>query len=341
MQVQAIHTKAFVPPRDEITSELIKKLPQLKDGDVVVISSKIVSIDEGHCVQAGNKQSKDMHIPDEAQYLLPRACVPNHHVMLTITHNTLLAAAGIDKSNAGEYMILLPKDPMQSAQRIWESLTYAFKIKKLGVIISDSASSPMRLWVTGTSLGFYGIAPLKDYCGETDIFGREMQISRVNVIDSLAATGVFAMGEGSEQTPIAHIRGMQNLSFINSGDAKALYVDPQDDIFYPLLSPFFFYCKFLNTMDFSKNTYAYFEKICQDAGLTPSDELYDEFKQWLESYVGQQILARLEPTQALDMMYNKDPESFLRSSINDFDELLQTGLEEYGSAFIQKHTKKS
>ena len=124
---------------------------------------------------------------------------------LTIKNNILIPNAGIDESNGAGYFILWPKDPYKSARQIHQYLKKRFKIKNIGIIITDSKTTPLRWGTTGTSLAHYGFLALNNYIGREDIFGRKLRFTRANIADGLAAAAVCAMGEGSEQTPLCLI----------------------------------------------------------------------------------------------------------------------------------------
>nr|AIA18954.1 F420-0:Gamma-glutamyl ligase [uncultured bacterium] len=178
----------------------------LNEGDIVAVTSKVVGIWEGRTVPIGSIQ-KDELIKQEAQLWLERKHVPGMRVMHTITRGILIPSSGIDESNGNGQYILYPKDPNKSAQRLLRFLKKEYAIKKLGVILTDSHSTPLRRGVTGFALAYAGFPPLLDYRGTKDIFGRSFHFSQSNIPDALAAAAVLAMGEGAEQTPLAVISG--------------------------------------------------------------------------------------------------------------------------------------
>lgn len=158
--------------------------------------------------------------------------------MLTIAHNTLIGSAGIDESNCDGYYVLWPKNPLSDAKVIASFLKNKFSLQNVGVIIVDSTSRPLRRGIIGTSIAHWGFQELNSYIGTKDIFGKTMQIARVNVAECLATSAVFAMGEGAEQTPIAIVKDIDNITFSGAVggscyDDKAIPV--QDDVYAPLL----------------------------------------------------------------------------------------------------------
>lgn len=238
LEIIPIKTRKVLPPKDDI-SDILKHLPKLKEGDVLVMASKILAIHQGRCVpNLKIKYQKSKLIKKEANYSLPISKVGEANIILTIKDYTLIPSAGIDESNGNEYYILWPKNSSKEAKAIGLILKKRDKIKKLGIIIADSHTTPLRWGTQGISIGFFGVEPLKDYRGARDIFGRKLKYTQSNVVDSLANLGVLMMGEGPEQTPIVILRGMKNLRFTNKDLRKKLVIEPKKDLYYPLLKIF-------------------------------------------------------------------------------------------------------
>ena len=240
VNVLAIPTRVFRPPRDDLQELLATSLPALAEEDVVAISSKIVSIGEGRCVPEGAVADKDALIRREAGRYLEREEVPGGYVMHTLTRGVLAPSAGIDASNAAGHYILWPGDPPRSARRIWRQLRARHGLRRLGVIITNSRSAPLRRGVLGFALAHWGFRPLRDYRGRRDVFGRRLRFSQANVADALGAAAVLAMGEGAEQTPLALIRGAPGLRFVARPGRSAerfsgLEVPPEEDLYWPFL----------------------------------------------------------------------------------------------------------
>lgn len=239
MKVKAIKTRKFLPPKDDLW-KLLKKIKLLKENSVVVITSKVVAIGEGRCVPL-KKATKDELAIKEADQYLPREKSPNGVILHTIKNNMLVASSGIDESNGADYFILWPKDPKKSAKKIREFLRKKFKIKNLGVIITDSRLVPLRRGVVGISIGYFGFKPLRDYRGKKDLFGRKFEMETSNLPDSLATAAVLEMGEGSESTPIAIITEINGIEFIQKeykpkSFDESFEISSKEDMFYPFLS---------------------------------------------------------------------------------------------------------
>jgi F420-0:gamma-glutamyl ligase len=153
---------------------------------------------------------------------------------LTVRDGLYTANAGIDESNGNGRLVLLPKDCFQSANAIRRKLLRHYKIKNLGVIITDSRTLPLRAGVLGIALGYAGIKGLRDYRGQKDIFGRKFKFAKTDVADSLATAATLEMGEGSERQPLALI-SQASVKFVNRTNTKELLINPKDDMFIPLL----------------------------------------------------------------------------------------------------------
>ena len=237
MIVQAIKTHKITQEDQNILKILDQYLPKLEENSVVAITSKIISICEGRIIPI-NQVDKDELIKQEAEHYLPRH-MSKYNFMLTMKYNLLVPSAGIDESNSRDHYVLWPKNPQESANKIRSYLVKKHNLKNLGVVITDSRSMPLRWGVTGAGITHSGFAALNDYRGTPDIFGKELKVTQVNVMDGLAAAAVFEMGEGSEQTPLAIISDLHNVEFQdrNPGPQELdfLRIDIEDDLYAPLI----------------------------------------------------------------------------------------------------------
>lgn len=193
MKLQAIKTKLF-REGDSLPEFVIAHIPRLKDATVIVVSSKIVSLSEG---RTADPKDRERLIKQEST-----RAVKTKKVWLTEKDGIIMANAGIDESNGNGKIILLPKDSYYSADTLRRVLMKKFKLKKLGVIISDSVVVPRRKGVVGVALGYAGFKGVKDYKGKKDLFGRRFKFASSNVADSLATAAALAMGEGGERQPL-------------------------------------------------------------------------------------------------------------------------------------------
>ncbi len=240
MEVHAIQTRIFLPPKDNLWELLSQSIKSLEEDSVVAVTSKVVAIGEGRCISLESSTKDELAIKEADKYI-PREKSPGGWILHTLKNNMLIASSGVDESNGADYFILWPKDPMQSAKRIWGFLKKKFKIKNLGVVITDSRLVPLRRGVVGISIGFYGFKPIKDYRGKEDIFGRVMRMETSNLPDSLATAAVLETGEGSEQQPIAVISDIPDIEFIQrkfrpKTKDDSFEIPEKEDMFYPFLS---------------------------------------------------------------------------------------------------------
>lgn len=234
MQVTAIKTRKFLPPKDDLW-DLLSVIKTLKENSVMAVTSKVVSIGEGRCVPFSETTKDELAIKEADKYL-PRQLSPGGWVLHTIKNNMLIASSGVDESNGANFYILWPKDPQQSVKKIWEFLRKKFKVKNLGVIITDSRLVPLKRGVVGIAIGFYGFKPLRDYRGKKDIFGRVLKMETSNLPDSLATAAVLEMGEGIEQTPLCVITDIPYIKFNSDNLNEDLNIPEKEDMFYPFLS---------------------------------------------------------------------------------------------------------
>ena len=237
MQFIPIKTRKFLPPKDDIYDLFENYLPRLREGDVLVITSKILGIHEGRCVkiETDTPAERNKLIMQEADWYVPAEKRKGLHWHLTIKDYTLIADAGIDRSNGRGYYILWPKNTKKLLREIRAFLKKKYQIKKLGLIAIDSHLIPLRAGTVGISTGFFGLKPWKDYRGKPDIFGRRLKYTRANIVDPLAAICALLMGEGNEQSPILLARGLKFVKFTNQDMARDLLYPPHKDIYKPLL----------------------------------------------------------------------------------------------------------
>lgn len=224
MNITAIKTSLF-KKGNSLDAFVLKNIPKLEDGDVVIITSKIVALAEK---RVGKIADKDRLIRRESLEV-----IETPWALLTRTQDGWGINAGIDESNADDELILLSKDPFASVEKLCTKLKTHFKINKLGILITDTRSVPLRVGTVGRAVGYAGFKPLKSYIGKDDLFGRKSRVTESNHADALAAASVLVMGEGSEQTPLALIKNAP-VAFTSrslSIKDKKLYMLPEHDIF--------------------------------------------------------------------------------------------------------------
>ncbi len=227
MIIQPIKTRIFEEGENlfSFVAHYVKSIPERS---VIVITSKIVALAERRTVPGGDKRLKEKLIRKESEL-----SIPTKYAWLTIKDGMVMASAGIDESNGNGKFILLPKDSFGTARAIRRKLREKYRVKNLGVLITDSRTIPLRAGVTGVALGYAGFRGIRDYRGTPDIFGRKFHFSRTDIADSLATAAVLAMGEGREQTPIAVIEKAP-IVFSDTVRRNELSISIENDMYRPL-----------------------------------------------------------------------------------------------------------
>lgn len=213
----------------------------LADGDVVVVTHKIVSKAEGQLVdlrtitpsafaeQYAREWGKDPRQVDVVLREARRIARMERGVLIAETrHGFICANAGVDASNvAGEIVCLLPKDPDASAARIRAGLR-AHTGRDVPVIITDSWGRAWRNGIVNIAIGVAGMAPLSDYRGQTDPYGNDLRVTVLAVADELASAAELVMGKVA-QVPVAIIRGYPYDP--TPGTGHDLVMPPERDLF--------------------------------------------------------------------------------------------------------------
>lgn len=237
MNIRTIKTAKIRAGMHSLTDFLDTYITELVEGSVVAIAAKVVSICEGSLVPMDGANKDDI-IKQQTAYYLPVASNP-YNVTISITHNMLVAAGGVDESNADGNYILWPVDRQASVNAIREHLAKKFGLTDVGVVMTDSTTRPFQWGTTGLGIAYSGFNPLKSYIGTPDIFGREMQFQNNNIMNGLAAAAVLLMGEGSEQTPLAIVTDVPFVEFQPRNpqpeELAKLKISIDEDIYAPLL----------------------------------------------------------------------------------------------------------
>ena len=228
-----VKTRLVCPPQDDIY-DILDSL-ELKDGDIIFITSKIIAIHQGRTRKIGTIDKETLIKQEADRYLEYHNAVGDFHVNLTVSHGVLIPAAGIDESNANDYYILWPEDIDKFCQQVRTRLLQKRGLKNLGVVATDSHTTPLRWGVTGLTIGLAGVEPLRDVRGTTDLFGRQMNLTQINLIDPLTSIAVLLMGEGAERTPIVILRGYNGIPFHDTASMENFRIAPEFDLYQPLI----------------------------------------------------------------------------------------------------------
>jgi coenzyme F420-0:L-glutamate ligase len=216
---------------------------QFQGDDVIVISSKFVSMSERSLIDLDNvKVTKRARIlaskfkMDEkiAQVTLQESDyvvsgIPGF--LLTINDGMIAPNAGIDKSNCPQGKIVLyPKDSFKTANELRIRFLKKYGIK-IGIVISDSRLMPTRIGCTGIAVGVSGFEPVEDERGKRDLYGRKLKVTFKATADCLATIAVFMMGESNESIPAVVIRGADVKKTQRKLSMKDMTVNPKIDIY--------------------------------------------------------------------------------------------------------------
>ncbi len=213
----------LIRPGDDLVEVVQRSMERiglsLEDGDVLVVAESVEATAEGRvvnladmvpgsdAVEMAQKYDKD---PREMELIIQESDrimggIPG--VVLTLRDGFLYPNAGIDHSNAPPgHVVLFPQDPQRSASAIKNKLENATG-KKIGVIIGDSRTHPLRLGCVGVALACDGLLPVEDVRGQKDLYGRPLEVTQKAVADNLVSAAQVVMGEGNESIPAVVVRG--------------------------------------------------------------------------------------------------------------------------------------
>lgn len=218
----------LVQPGDDLAQLIAESLSNqkiiVKEGDILVLAQKIVSKSEARfrnlseitpeakAHALAKETGKD---PRLVQAILDESTevVRKRKGVLVVRHRLgfVMAQAGIDQSNIEggdvDRILLLPEDPDASAAKLREALGAKTGVKP-GIVIADSFGRPFRNGTTGIAIGAAGIESFVDRRGDTDLFGRVLQVSTIAHADELASAASILMGQADEGRPVVLISGL-------------------------------------------------------------------------------------------------------------------------------------
>ncbi|MFJ1913836.1 coenzyme F420-0:L-glutamate ligase [Streptomyces sp. NPDC088147] len=223
-RVRALPGLPEVRAGDDLAKLIVAAGPGLADGDVLLVTSKIVSKAEGRILTATDREAA---IDAETVRVVAR------RGPLRIVENKqglVMAAAGVDASNtAAGTVLLLPEDSDASARTIREGLRDALGVD-VGVIVTDTFGRPWRNGLTDVAIGAAGVRVLEDLRGGTDVQGNPLHATVIALADELAAAGDLVKGK-TEGLPVAVVSGLGHLVGDTDEDARAMVRVAADDMF--------------------------------------------------------------------------------------------------------------
>lgn len=231
---------------DTISKYLVKNGQTFKNGDILVLSSKIVSVSQGKVVDLStikvSKKAKSFKrtrygrgkedpriielVLREADVVLPGTMI------LTLKDGILIPEAGIDLSNIPDgFAVVWPKNPWQTAEDLRKKLCSKFNLKNFGVVICDSHCQPLRWGTTGIAISWAGFEGVEDARGQKDIHGKALKITKKAVADNLSSSALLVMGEAGEKIPFVVIRNAPVKFTTRRQKKNEICVNPRDCIF--------------------------------------------------------------------------------------------------------------
>lgn len=236
MQFIPIKTRPLLPPKDNLFEVLDTYVTDIQDWDIIFITSKILAIHQGRCVHTKDADKKEL-IKKEADKRIITDIIPGRELYLTIKNNILIASAGIDESNANGYYILWPDKLPALCKEIHSYFCKKHKVKNIWIIATDSSHKPLKKWVIWIWIYAYGIQPLIDKRWTKDIFGKELVMTQINVIDALSGMAVYLMGEADECQPILIGRNIPWIEYADTYTFDSSIIPPKEDLYKDLLRP--------------------------------------------------------------------------------------------------------
>ena len=212
-----------VQPGDDLAQLIADAAPNLVDGDVVVVTSKIVSKAEGRLVDGDREQAID------AETVRVVATRGDTRIVET-RHGFVLAAAGVDASNVPDGSVaLLPEDPDRSAGRIRAGIRRRLGVT-VAVVVTDTFGRPWRNGLTDVAIGAAGISVLDDHRGRVDDYGHPLEMTVTAVADEIASAAELVKGKLSGR-PVAVVRGLIYDVDPDAVGARALIRPAAEDMF--------------------------------------------------------------------------------------------------------------
>jgi coenzyme F420-0:L-glutamate ligase/coenzyme F420-1:gamma-L-glutamate ligase len=228
LEILAVEGLPEVRPGDRL-APLLAGCAELRDGDVVVVTQKVVSKAEGRMVEVDpdDRAAQTAVVEKESVRVLRR----RRDLLITETAGGFVCAnAGVDRSNVPDgFVTLLPVDADRSARRIRDGLRAAPGVD-VGVIVSDTFGRAWRRGVADVAIGCAGIAAIVDLRGTPDALGRPLEVTEVAVADELASAAELVMGKASG-VAAAIVRGVDRSWFRTSSVRAEIVRPPSEDLF--------------------------------------------------------------------------------------------------------------
>jgi coenzyme F420-0:L-glutamate ligase/coenzyme F420-1:gamma-L-glutamate ligase len=235
IQVMGVRDLPLIHEGDDIAALICKKA-KLKDGDILCVASTIWSKAKGHtkkladikaserAVRLGQQNGEDPRFVQAVLDASADIILEHPFILSEMAFGHIGVRAGVDQSNIEDGMVIfLPPDPMKAAEELRNEIKKIAR-KEVGVIITDTCGRSFRRGQTGNAIGWSGFTAIRDFRGDTDLFGHVLKITEEAVVDEIAGFANFVMGESNNGVPAVvfrncgHWTGHDNLYFTSAED---------------------------------------------------------------------------------------------------------------------------
>ena len=247
-----LHHIPLIRQGDDLAEFVVNALEKnniaLEENDILVFAQKIISKAEGRAINlvtvTPSERAIELAQQTEKDPRLVELILCESHEVLRTRIGTIIvehklgfvcANAGIDHSNVAgagdsteEWVLLLPKEPDRSAEKLREAIRSKTG-RRIGVLIIDSHGRAWRTGTVGVAIGIAGLPGLEDLRGKHDLFDFTLRITQVGAADELAAAASLVMGQAAEGTPVVHVRGFPYP--LRDGSLKELIRPKDEDLF--------------------------------------------------------------------------------------------------------------
>jgi len=240
MKFTAIPTP-IIKENEDLLEIIQQNVAEIPEESILVVTSKIISYAQGRLVEqeTGTREEHHELVKQEADSYLPSS-YSKYDTMLAIKNHTLTVNAGVDQSNSSGKYVLWPENMQEEANKIWQFVRDHYGVKKVGVVVTDSRTWPLRWGVIGTALVHSGFKQLTSYIGKKDLFGREIEMVQVNIAEAVAAGAALEMGEVAEQTPMCLVENIKQIQFQDrvptEKELTDLQIEVENDVYGPFLT---------------------------------------------------------------------------------------------------------
>ena len=228
LELIAVEGVGEIERGDDVAAELMDAIARsderLQDGDVLVVTHKVLSKAEGRVVDAPEDEDYRRLVEDEARAVIRRR---GDLVITQTSHGFICANAGVDRSNTPDgTAVLLPIDPDRSAHRLRIEIEQALGIA-IAVVVTDTFGRAWRHGLVDVAIGISGLPSIVDLRGTSDASGRVLDVTEVAAVDEIAAAADLVMGK-ADQVPAVIVRGLE---LSGEGRATDLVRSPEEDLF--------------------------------------------------------------------------------------------------------------